>query len=107
MDSREVSEEIRVTSDFDGPVNFVFGGHYQDSHATTASHTFLATPGTLAFGAFPGPIEINEYFLVQDGQAYSIFAQAMVDLLPTVELSVGARYSHEKKELPQIGRAHV
>src|SRR3546814_13671280 len=79
MDSREVSEEIRVTSDFDGPVNFVFGGHYQDSHATTASHTFLATPGTLAFGAFPGPIEINEYFLVQDGHAYSIFAQTRSD----------------------------
>lgn len=99
---REASEELRLTSNFDGPVNFTLGGHYQDSRANTTSHTFLGTPGTLAFGAFPGPIQINEYRLEQKGTAYSFFGQIMVDILPTVELSGGGRYSHEKKTLPLI-----
>ncbi|MGJ3626968.1 TonB-dependent receptor domain-containing protein [Sphingomonas sp. MMS24-JH45] len=41
----------------------------------------------------------SDYTYAQDGTAYSIFGQAQVNLLPTLELSVGARYSYEKKRL--------
>lgn len=88
---RETTEELRLTSSFDGPVNFMIGGLYQDSHG----YEELVTYRNALTPAF-----INNLIYVQDGTAYSIFGQAMANLLPTVELSVGGRYSYEKKKLP-------
>src|SRR5439155_17835348 len=35
-------------------------------------------------------------------KAWSVFGQVLYDIIPTLELSVGARYSQEKKDLPHI-----
>ncbi|MBZ9649894.1 TonB-dependent receptor [Sphingobium sp. 3R8] len=90
---REITEELRLQSDFDGPINFTLGGLYQDTLATTGAHTF-ANPVT--------PIEFNEYLFKQKGKAYSFFGQLNWDILPTLELSGGGRYSHEEKRLPLL-----
>ena len=96
LDLRETSEEVRLASSFDGPVNFMVGGLYQDSYARSASTTLRNTVN---------PIFVNKYNYVQNGTAYSLFGQMMVHLVPTLELSVGARYSHEKKTLPTLQTA--
>jgi iron complex outermembrane receptor protein len=93
MDIREISEEARLTSDYDGPVNFMIGGLYQDTRAVNGSVTYR---NALT------PIFVNNYDLAQDGLAYSIFGQAMIDILPTLEFSAGGRYSYEKKKLPRV-----
>ena len=87
---RELTEELRLTSSFDGPVNFMFGGLYQDSKANS-------TGNTLRNAFVPVTQSYNNY--LQNGIAYSVFGQMQVKLVPTLELSVGGRYSYEDKKL--------
>jgi iron complex outermembrane receptor protein len=99
----ELSEELRLTSNFDGRVNFMTAAYYQDSDAETGSHTYVGTPGSAPL--IPGttaPFELNHYYLKQKGEAYSFFAQVQFDITSQLELSGGARYSHEEKELTSI-----
>lgn len=90
---REVSEELRLTTYFDGPVNFMLGGLYQDTEASNGSTT---ARNTLA------PLFVNKYLYVQEGTAYSVFGQVNVDLTDQFQLSGGARASFEKKQLPGL-----
>lgn len=110
LDIREISEEIRLASDFSGPFNFLIGGQYQDSKAITAS---LAAFGAVAgqqsiLNQAPGnpnrpsPFVASNYYLNQDGEAYSFFGQLQITPTPELELSVGGRYSHETKNLISV-----
>lgn len=88
---RQISQELRANSHFDGPLNFTVGGIYTDTRSSSGAH---------AFGNASNPVELNQYLLAQDGTAYSVFGQARFDVTPQLELSAGGRYSHEKKSLP-------
>ena len=90
---RQYSEEFRITSDYSGPLNFMGGVLYNKSLTLNGSVTELN-----ALSA--NPAVINNYRYVQDGDAWSVFGQVRYSILKTVELSGGARYSHEKKSLP-------
>ena len=105
LDIREVSQEVRLASSFDGPINFLLGGQYQDSKAISAS---LA-----AFGAIAGqpsvlgptrvsPFVASNYYLDQNGKAYSAFGQLQFKPIPQIEVAAGGRYSHEEKELVSV-----
>lgn len=95
MNITEKSQELRATSDYDGPVNFMIGGHFQETEAKAGSTTLLNGAATL-------PTVINNYLLKQKGKAYSAFMQVMWDITDTLELSGGGRYSHERKRLPWV-----
>jgi iron complex outermembrane receptor protein len=89
--TRELSQEIRLSSDFDAPVNFMVGAYYQDQ-----KQTYLAAGAVNALNPiqlFP-PLTID-----QDGTAYSVFGSISYHPIDTVEISGGARYSHETKEI--------
>ncbi|SCW84834.1 iron complex outermembrane recepter protein [Sphingobium faniae] len=88
----EFSQEVRLASAFDSPVNFLIGGFFQTSSASAGISAFM--------GALP-PLSINNFFLRQKGKAYSAFAQLVWDITPNIELDVGGRYSYEKKRLPE------
>ena len=45
---------------------------------------------------------MNNYYLEQEGTAYSAFAQLIFNLTDTIELDVGGRYSYEEKKLPVV-----
>lgn len=87
---REVSQELRLSSDFDGPVNFMIGGYYQDQKVVT--HTAAGANALNPIQLFP-PAEIQ-----QKGTAYSGFGSVSYKPVEEIELSGGVRYSHEKKE---------
>jgi len=89
----QYSEEVRLTSSFHGPLNFMAGGLYTDQNVQTGS---LTLANALA------PVRSNRYWVVQDGKAWSIFGQLKWNIIPTLELSGGARYSHERKNLPVV-----
>lgn len=88
----EFSEELRLASEFDGPVNFIVGGYYQYSKLYDV---FIAARNADA------PVVVANYnnAATQKSDAYSVFAQVGWDIIPTLELSVGGRYSYEKKRL--------
>lgn len=93
MRIRELTEEVRLASDFDGPVNFTVGGLIQDSRASTGSTTYRNAIT---------PIYTNSFLMKQKGSAWSLFGQLMVKPIPELELSAGGRYSHEKKRIPDV-----
>ena len=97
MQSDEFSQELRLTSSFQGPLNFMFGGHYSDTDTLAGSTTFR---NALT------PIFVNNYLLHQKGEAWSVFGQLRYDITSTLELSAGGRYSRERKELPWVA-AHI
>lgn len=90
---REVSQELRLNTDFSGAINFTAGGYFQDSRVDVEAHSFRNVTA---------PVENTEYYLVQKGTAYSVFGQARLKFLSTMELTAGGRYSHEKKTLPVL-----
>lgn len=90
---REISQELRVSSSWDGPFNFLMGGFFQDTHGNNASVTYFNANS---------PTFINNYRYTQDGRSFSIFGQAQIKIVPQFELSVGGRQTWEKKELPLV-----
>lgn len=89
LDMREISQELRLASQFDGPINFMVGGHYQDAKLSNAQTSIFNADAPLALLS-------NRSGL--DGRAWSLFASATWDITPELELSGGGRYSEEKKD---------
>lgn len=91
----ELSQELRLTSSFEGPVNFMIGGLVTD---TTGDNGSTTTAGTFrATGAVP----INNYWYQIKGESQSVFGQVIVTAIKQIEIAAGARYSWERKELSQ------
>ncbi len=85
IDSRQVSQEIRLTSDFDGRINFMIGGNYEDTrYKERVPVNFFLGTGVPTYRV--------------DGEAFSIFGQVQIDITEQLELSAGARYTHETKD---------
>lgn len=95
LDTDEFSQELRLASDFSGPFNFMIGGYYQDTKLDHLSSTLY---NALA----PAVIGQHETH-VQNGKAWSLFAQLSYKITRTLELSGGGRYSDEKKTIDNYG----
>lgn len=101
----EISQELRLQTDIDGPINFMVGGQYQKSHAESSSMAaFGANAGQPSlFGpARPSPFIASQYYLDQKGFAYSVFAQVQFKPIEEIEISAGARLSTETKKLRSV-----
>lgn len=91
----QFTQELRLTSSFDGPLNFLVGGYYQNNSLESAS----------AIGFNLDVLGAGSSFLLASPDltvktnAYSAFAQATFKFADDWELSGGARYSSEKKRL--------
>ncbi|MEJ7926407.1 TonB-dependent receptor [Sphingobium sp. AN641] len=95
----ELSEEIRLTSDFDGPLNFMMGGHFQTSKASQGVSGFYNGTNFTTVAPLVPLVVVNNLYK-QKGSAYSAFLQMQWDITDQLELSAGGRYSYEKKRLP-------
>lgn len=86
----EFSQELRLATDFKGPVNFMIGGLYSHMDTEIEFSTLFGsvTPSFLQYANFR-----------QRDDAWSVFAQARWNIVPTLELSGGGRYSQETKEI--------
>lgn len=82
----QFTQELRATSHFDSPLNFMLGGFYQDA----TFDTFSAATGVPPFNVFQLHIP---------NKVYSVFGQGLWDVTPNLELAVGVRLTHEKKSL--------
>lgn len=92
---RQWTEELRVVSSFDSPLNFVAGGFYQDFKFSTFSAVSFAPP--LFTPALTDPfLAVDDHFR-QRTKAYSLFGQLIYNFAPGWEATAGARYSYEKK----------
>ena len=84
------SEELRANSDFSGPLNFTFGGLFQNDHladfVTIIGNTLLGLPPLLGGGDN-----------VIDGRTYSVFGQGRWKIIDRLELAAGLRWTDETR----------
>lgn len=103
---RQVSEDLRLTTSFDDPLNF-FGGLYTSlERAQTGSLTYLYGGNFDLLGPGLGgpttPVIVDNYFLTEDGRSYSAYLQAIYKPMKVVEVDLGGRESYEEKSVPQV-----
>ena len=88
----DVTQELRLASDFDGALNFLVGGFYQDGeitdNAALPGNTVLGLPARLLEGTFDLHIK-----------SASVFGQGRLRITPTLELAAGVRYTDERRRL--------
>ncbi len=92
----QFTQEIRLTTDFDGAFNFMLGAFWEDRNIPygTSQNAFVA--------AFIGPTrngETFDWYAERDSkaQAVSVFGSATFDITDQLELSGGVRWTDEKK----------
>jgi iron complex outermembrane receptor protein len=96
----QLSQELRLRSQFDGPFNFVVGGYAEKSILN-----LYGMPLTVGPPAVPTyRINVNKRWK-QDGRNFSVFAQINYKLLDNVTLEGGVRYSTETKSIVGFERA--
>lgn len=92
---RLLTQELRLDSDFDGPINFMAGLYFEDF-----ARSFYNAP---EIGHVFNPVSQNYASVEMDsrssGTYFSFFGQLRWNILPTLELSGGARYSRDKKKI--------
>ncbi|NJS14981.1 MAG: TonB-dependent receptor [Sphingopyxis sp.] len=113
------SGELILTSDFDGPLNFVVGGIYGKSHLTENSYyvnsfgidyltgilgTFTALGNPPAAGGPLPPSYLGTPFFRNNTddlkvKSYGLFGEAYWELNDAIKLTVGARYTNDKKSI--------
>ncbi len=125
------TQEFRVTSDFDGPLNFLLGGFYfdetvtQDSALTTGAATRnfftllaraatrnpaftfnqveagLGLPQNSIFSA--GPLTSESYRM--DNKSYSLFGTVDLEPIDGLVFTGGINYTNDKKDFALSGTA--
>ena len=92
---RQVSQELRAVTDFDGPFNLTAGAYYADSYYRFDTAGFAAVvPPDAATGNYHAFARIAGF----DGKSYSAFAELRWNILDNLELAGGARWSREEKD---------
>ncbi|MBL8271649.1 TonB-dependent receptor [Steroidobacter sp.] len=87
LDQTQLSEELRILTDYDSPVNLAAGVYYEKTDALA-----YVNPNAPLAGLFA--TERTD----QDRTAWSVFAQAIWNITDQIEFTGGARYSDEDKE---------
>lgn len=93
--NKSFSQELRLTSDFDGAFNFMLGAFYQRANLDDANDVKLVDSNYV--------LAANRYVSYEDknsqrGSTASIFGQALFDVTDTLELAGGLRFTRETKK---------
>lgn len=105
--SKQFTQEFRIASnkggglDAGGKLEWVLGGFYYNDHSDRSdafkigiNSAVRAAAGTPAFDVASSDYKI---------ESYALFGQATVHLSDALDLTVGGRYTHDKKSALQIG----
>ncbi|MDR2857813.1 MAG: TonB-dependent receptor [Novosphingobium sp.] len=87
---KDFTQELRLSSSFDGSVNFIAGGFYQDAWV----YDRIITIGNQALGF--GSIRADGETMMRI-KAYSLFGQVRWNITSDLELAGGARWTDEKR----------
>ncbi len=110
-DSKSWSAEAIISSDFDGPLNFLLGGIYAESHLTENSYyvnAFAIDYITGVLGSFTSlgaglpPSYLGTSFFRNNTddfklKSFGIFGEAYWDIADSLKLTVGLRYNDDQK----------
>ena len=94
--TRQLSEELRVASTFDGPFNASVGGYFETQKRDSGG---IGGAGANTPDARNGQNNLWTREEIAHGKTYSMFGQVDFRILPELVLSGGARWTQEKKRL--------
>lgn len=98
--SKKFTQELRLTSNQPGMVDWLAGAYYTDEDGLIFQRYVAVTPGTLSpITALPKLAEVN---LASTYREYAAFANATLHLGKRFDLDVGARYSRNKQHANQV-----
>jgi len=101
---RQFSEELQLTSNLDSPIKAVIGAFYFD-----ASSAFDPSTGTLYGFVQPvtplGPISSAVSYDRLGTRSLAGYAQATAPIFDATNLTLGLRYTHERKNITDISQA--
>lgn len=93
---RSISQELRVVSDFDSPLNFVAGAFYENVRRNQETNGRIAPLGP---DPRNGKYETWDRPARNWGDTYSGYGQLIYKFGDAVELAGGVRWTHEKKRI--------
>ncbi|MDP3750021.1 MAG: TonB-dependent receptor [Phenylobacterium sp.] len=91
MESRDASQEVRLTSDYGGRFDFMVGGYFQRSVFHVDSQRWVQ-----------GPVNAANYKV--PNYAYSVFGQGIFRVRDNLELAAGARWTDQHKRVTETLR---
>lgn len=89
-----VTQEVRLASDYEGPLNFMVGAFYQ---RTDLDYRIQADVAPVPGDPVTGSLFSWDRPSFQKGKSWSAFAGLSWDITPELELAGGGRYSEERK----------
>ncbi len=93
----QFTQEFRLTSDFDGPFNFMLGLFYEDRQFVFDTAQAAVNIGLIGPDPATGFTYDWDKRHVTDTEAFSVFGSVIIDLTDQLELSGGIRYTDESK----------
>jgi iron complex outermembrane receptor protein len=98
--SRFWSTELRLTSDFSGPFNFIVGGNYYHEKVDSTEYFTLTAfgPGVLTGTTVFGVPEGAGQFLKQRTETYAIFGNANYKLSDELTIRTGLRWTRDRRD---------
>jgi outer membrane receptor protein involved in Fe transport len=101
-----ISSELRVTSDYDGPINFTAGAIYIYGSTQTSYKVFFSGAEVLGrITKFANPDynpEANHFNSETDyaiTNSFGLFGEVYWDITDTTKLTAGARYINDRKDV--------
>lgn len=91
FEMKQFTQELRLASDSESPLNFTIGAFYENRDTDGAQDA--------VFLIGPAPAVVGTERTKQGQEAYSAFGQLIWKPVEKVEISGGLRYSHEEKDL--------
>jgi outer membrane receptor protein involved in Fe transport len=93
--ARNWSQELRLASDYKGPLNFTFGMFFEDAKRSNSFNPIL---GFIGFDPTNGDSAYTFRNIWRNtGKTYSAYGQVRWSILDNLELAGGVRYTKEKK----------
>lgn len=108
---KNYAQELRVESQGDGSLQYVFGAYYSHGDLVSNSYSSLFNSSTIGAAGAPvtsgaTPIGTNRN-LFQIDQTRSVFGQLTYDLTSKLHVNAGLRYTSVKKEASRLARVGI
>ena len=94
----QFSSEERFNTKFKGPINFAGGVYFQTTSLDFRQNVDFAAAQNTAAPTPQDEFVAYSKFSRTTGHTYAVFGQGIWDIIPRVELTAGARYTHELKD---------
>lgn len=88
----QISQEVRLASDFNGPFNFLVGGYYLEANGGGSVITYM--PANRTFGFIANGTTPNATV-----KSKAVFGEVYFDITPTLSILGGARYTKDDKSI--------